>query len=282
MTSKKQPRTFHELFPEKKPIIGMLHLPALPGSPKHQLALEVIIEQAKAELDALIKGGVDAILVENYHDAPFLPTAVEEWTVVTMTIIVHEIVKSSSKPVGVNLLRNACMQSLLIAAFSGAKFIRCNFYTGAYVSDQGLIQGCAPELKRLQARLKSFSPPAIPLIFADVHCKHAKPLGSRGIVEEVRDAFERGLADAVIISGARTGVAPTMAVLEALKKHSLGPILLGSGLTAQNAEDYFTRVDGAIVGTFFKKDGKIANPIDRQRVEELVRKIKGKEKQSIS
>jgi len=279
MTMAKQPkrgRTFEELFSRKKPIIGMIHLPALPGSPQHQLSLDEIREKALADLHALIEGGVDAVLVENYHDSPFLATTVEDWTVVSMTLLVQEIVKASSKPVGINLLRNACEQALIIASFTGASFIRCNFYSGVYTTEQGIIEGCAPQLQRLHARLKTMHPLTLPLIFADVHCKHASPLGSRSIIEEVYDAFERGLADAVIISGRRTGLAPDLAVLDELKAQSLHPILLGSGLTRENAREYLSRVDGAIVGTNFKKDGLLENPVEITRVQALIESIEKK------
>ena len=268
-------QSFHTLFSNtSKPIIGMIHLPALPGSPKHTLKFDDILSHALSDLNSLIESGIDGVLVENFHDYPFLKSEIPLQTLIPYTLLVQRIVQQSSIPVGVNLLRNACEQALTVASFTGADFIRCNFFTGAYISDQGLIEGCAASLKRFQKQLQSINPISNPKIFADVHCKHAAPLSSRSLDLEVQDAFERGMADGIIITGERTGLPTKIKDLQLLQSKGLSPIIIGSGLTSENVDQLIPLSHGAIVGSSFKKDGLLSNPIDSKKVKQFMSKVK--------
>lgn len=251
----------------------MLHLPALPGSPKNILSIEEIIDFTLVDFSTLIEGKIDGILIENFHDFPFFPSIVESITIASMSIIVNEIVKRSPVPVGVNILRNACSEALIIASLTNAQFIRCNVWISSYVTDQGIIHGCSHKVKRLQRILSATTKGSSPLVFADVHCKHASSLSNRSLDLEVQDAFERGLADAVIITGEKTGVPAKIEDLKLLKEKNFAPILVGSGVTLQNIESFHPFIDGAIVGTSLKKNGEISAPIELKRVKELVAKM---------
>ncbi|NHK31117.1 MAG: BtpA/SgcQ family protein [Asgard group archaeon] len=268
-------QSFHALFSNtSKPIIGMIHLPALPGSPKHTLDFDEISSHALSDLNYLIKSGVDGVLVENFHDNPFLKSEIPLLTLIPFTLLVQRIAQNSTIPVGVNLLRNACEQALTVASFTGADFIRCNFFTGAYISDQGIIEGCAASLKRYQKQLQGTKTISQPKIFADIHCKHAAPLSSRSLDLEVQDAFERGLADGIIITGERTGLPTKIKDLQLLQSKDLAPILIGSGLTYENVDQLLPLAHGAIVGSYFKKDGLLSNPIDSKKVGQFIAKVK--------
>ncbi|MBD3190029.1 MAG: BtpA/SgcQ family protein [Candidatus Heimdallarchaeota archaeon] len=256
-----------------KPIIGMIHLAALPSSPNHLLSLDAIISQAKKELHSLQSGGVDGVLIENFNDSPFFPSSVEPITIASMSIIIKELVSQSSVPVGVNVLRNACQEALAIATATGADFIRCNFYTGAFVADQGIIEGCAPWLKRLQKRYSEYPNFKSVKIFADVNCKHATPLVSQPLEHSAFDALERGQADAIIITGKRTGMAAKVSDLKLLRSKGLQPIILGSGVNQQNIDQLLPYADGAIIGTALKEDGKVTNLVDKTRVSALMEKV---------
>jgi len=180
-----------ELFEVERPVVGVVHLKPLPGSPRYSGSMEEVLEWALRDARALEEGGVDGMIVENYGDAPYLPGRVGPETVASMAVAVREVVRSVSVPVGVNVLRSDGEAALAIAAACGAPFIRVNVYVGAYLTDQGVIEGRSYAIARLRAALK-----ADVKVFADVAVKHAVSLSARPLVEEALDAVERGLADA--------------------------------------------------------------------------------------
>lgn len=223
---------------------------------------------AIADALALKKGGVDGILVENFWDMPYKKVPDDPETIAAMAVAVREVVKSTGLPVGVNMLRNGGVQALCVAHTTGARFIRVNVPTEVFVTDQGIIEGIAAELLRKRKYLGSDVK-----ILADVHVKHAKPLYERPITSSAKDLVERGLADAVIVSGARTGEPPILEDLKAVKEAIEVPVFVGSGLNMENVESYLSIADGAIVGTYFKRDGRIREPVDVGRVAVFIRTV---------
>ena len=240
-------------------VFGMVHLPALPGAPRFR-SWEEVLDQALRDARVIAEHGCDGLIVENYGDAPFTRGRVEAETVASMTRVVTEIARETRLPFGVNVLRNDALSALAIAAATGASFIRVNVHTGAMLTDQGIIEGDAYATLRKRAAL---APNA--LIFADHLVKHATPLGEMS----PKDLRMRGLADAVIVTGAETGAAADPSRIAALRDVIDAPILIGSGLTAENAYQ-FADADGAIVGTAIKADGRV----DPSRVEAVVRAFK--------
>lgn len=266
---------FWSLFPRPFPLIGVVHLPPLPGSPGFQSApdrqsLSQLREQALADARALIDGGVDGIIVENFGDAPFFPEQVEPVTVAGMSLAVEDVVHLAHPrgiKVGVNVLRNDGLAALSIAAVTGADFIRVNVLTGAMVTDQGLVQGRAHELLRLRTRL-SLQRVAI---FADVLVKHATPLGEVDPVASARDTFLRGGADALIFSGSGTGESTDLKRLQLVRQRlPEAPFLIGSGMTLEKLAETAQAATGAIVGTALKEAGRVERPVDLGRVKTLV------------
>ena len=154
-----------------KPILGMIHMPALPSAPQNDKTMDELVAFALSEARKLESAGLDACIVENVGDVPLFRDHVPAATVAAMAVLVTEVRRATSMYVGVNILRNACTEALSIAHVCGADFIRCNVVIGAYVTDQGIVQGCAAELARLRRALGSEV-----LIFGDVHVKHAHPL----------------------------------------------------------------------------------------------------------
>lgn len=267
-----------------KPIIGMVHLDPLPGSPRFDGDFDAVIARAVADAEALAAGGVHAVMIENFGDAPFFPRRVEPVTVAAMTRIVTDVRRAIDLPVGVNVLRNDGCAALAVAVATGATgatgavtgvtggFIRVNVLCGARVTDQGVIEGIAAELLRDRARLRAEHV----RIFADVDVKHSAPLGPpRALADEVADTIHRGGADAVIVSGVGTGKATDPAQVTAVKQAAGDtPVLIGSGLTADNAAALLAAGDGAIVGSAFKRDGDATQPVDPQRVAALMQAIR--------
>jgi len=255
-----------QLFNTANPIIGVVHLLPLPISARWGGNLKAVIERAEQEATALAAGGVDAILVENFFDAPFVKDQVDPVVVSAMTLIVDRIMNLVVLPVGINVLRNDAKSAMAIATCTNAQFVRVNVLTGIMATDQGLIEGQAHHLLRYRRELGSDI-----AILADVLVKHARPLGTPNLTTAVQDTIERGLADAVILSGWATGSPPNLEDLELASAAAKGtPVFIGSGASWENIGKLMQAADGAIVASSLKRQGKITEPIDPIRVSQFV------------
>jgi len=255
----------------RKPVIGMLHLAALPGSPLYGGSLSSVREAVLRDARLLAEGGVNGLMIENFGDTPFFPGRVPAHVVAHLTAIAAEVRRVVPNiPLGINVLRNDGLSALAVAHAVGADYIRVNVLCGARVADQGLLQGIAHDLLRLRAELKA---EAIK-IFADVDVKHSAPLAARPIADEVDDTLHRGMADALIVSGAGTGKPTDPEKVKLVKLAAKGaPVFLGSGVTPQTLPALLPHADGFIVGTYFKEDGIASNAVDPQRVRDLMSKV---------
>ena len=260
-------RSFADRF-GRQPLIGMVHLRALPGAPLFAGAIGDVVEAALADARAIESGGGAALMFENFGDRPFVRDRVEAVTVAAMARVIAEVVREVRLPFGVNVLRNDAASALAIAAATGASFIRVNVHTGAMLTDQGIIEGRAAETLRLRASLA----PGV-AIFADHLVKHAVPLAALDPVQSAKDLRLRGLADALIVTGAETGAAPDAGKLQLLREAVDAPLLVGSGLSAANAEA-FADADGAIVGTAIKRDADVDQPVSVERLREIAARFR--------
>ena len=221
-----------------------------------------MIDFAVADARAYERGGAHAVFIENFGDVPFTKGSVAPETIAAMAAAGCAVREAVKLPIGFNVLRNDARAALALCAACGGAFIRVNVHTGAMLTDQGLIEGDAYDTLRYRQRV---CPGA--QIFADVHVKHAVPLGNWTIEDAARDTVERGLADALIVSGAGTGQAADLADVERVRRTAPATkILLGSGVTLANVRDYLPLADGVIVGSSLKRGGKLANPVDPKRV----------------
>jgi uncharacterized protein len=249
-------------------IVGVIHLPPLPGSVRGPSAhhMAAILEAVRRDAEVWAGGGADALIVENFGDVPFHKGAVGPETVAAMTLAVSLACTESGLPVGVNVLRNDVEAAVAIAGLAGGRFVRANVYAGAAVTDQGLIEGRADSVQALIRRLDA------PIsVWADVDVKHAAPLATRPIGKLAEDAVARGLAGAVIVSGAGTGLPTNPADLQAVRAVLPStPIYVGSGATAATLPSLLAIADGAIIGTAAKVDGIVGNRVDHDRVRALV------------
>jgi membrane complex biogenesis BtpA family protein len=227
-----------------------------------------LLVQALADAQAYVAGGIERLIVENYHDAPFFKEGVSSGTVAAITRAVDCISAINGvEEVGVNVLRNDAAAAIGIAAATDADFIRVNVHTGAMFTDQGLVEGRAAETVRTRARIAPNC-----RIYADVHVKHATPMAGERLEDAARDAVHRGRADGLIVSGVATGAAPAKEQVERVRK-AVGaevPIMIGSGFSLDTARSLLAFADVAIVGTAAKRDGRVENEVDASRVKELV------------
>lgn len=247
----------------------MVHLLPLPGAPLFRGSLGEVIDRALGDARAIGESGCTGLLFENLGDRPFFKDRVPAETIAAMTRVIAEAVREVRLPFGVNVLRSDAPAALAIAAATGAAFVRINVHTGAMVTDQGIIEGRAAETLRLRTAIA----PDV-AIFADHLVKHAVPLAPADALQSAKDLRLRGLADAVIISGIETGDPPDPSMLQRVREVIDSPLLVGSGLTAENAAA-FSEADGAIVGTAMKEGGWVDAPVDPRRAAAIVAAFKG-------
>ncbi len=252
-------------------LIGVIHVPPMPGDPTYRGGgFDAVEGLALADAEALVAGGVGALVVENLGSVPYAKgtagARLPPHQVAFLALLVRSVAARHQVPVGVNCLRNDAVSALAIAATAGARFVRVNVHTGAYLTDQGLIEGEADVSLRYRREIAAEDV----AILADVHVKHAAMLAPVPIERAVEDALERGLADAVIVTGPATGEAPTPELLARVEGAAgKRPVILGSGLTPENAAALLPHVDAAIVGTWVKQEGNLRAPVDVARVREL-------------
>jgi hypothetical protein len=258
-----------EVFPNPKPIIGMVHLRPLPGAPAYEgESIDMIIGEAKKDAVALVEGGVDGIIVENMWDLPyFVGKSVPPEEMTAQAVIAREVIKEAGVPAGITVIHNGGRVTLGIAKASGAKFIRVDLLTGAYLWDTGeLDHGIAAELLRVRKQIYAEDI----RLFVDVFKKHAVTFP--GIDPETHAVWsDFYMADALIVTGRMTGLETPKELIERVKKAAPErPILIGSGLSAENAQNLLSVADGAIVGTWLKEHGIAQNRVDPTRVKRLM------------
>ena len=248
-------------------LIGMVHLPPLPGSPRWDGSMDHAITVALTDARALIDNGMDSLIVENYGDAPFTPGRVAAATIAAMAVLAREIRRTHPDALlGVNVLKNDARAALAVATAVGARFIRVNVLAGTVVADQGIVQTDAHDLMRDRRLLG-----ADVLVFADVQGKHAVPLVPVELELQARDLVFRGLADGLVVSGRATGEATPIEDLKRVRSAVPDvPILVGSGVTPETAPELLSLADALIVGTALKRDGDVSQPVDPARVRRLV------------
>ncbi|OVE86243.1 BtpA/SgcQ family protein [Natronolimnobius baerhuensis] len=249
------------------PVFGMIHLPALPGAPAFNGDRTAIRERALTDARRLEAGGVDAVILENFGDAPFYPESVPAHVVAEMTTVAAAVADTVDVPLGLNVLRNDAAAALSVAAAVGADCIRVNVHVGTAATDQGILEGRAHETLRLRERLA-----ADVAILADVHVKHATPIGETSLEHAALETVDRGRADGVIVSGPGTGEETPLDDLERVASAlEDAPVLVGSGVTPDTVGDCLEAgADGVIVGTALKDGGETTNPVSQERVDAVV------------
>lgn len=239
-------------------LIGVIHLPALPGSPAHLLSMDEILERAIGDAKTLESSGFDAVIIENFGDAPFASRPLPPASLACMAIAAEHVRRAVKLPIGINALRNDAQAALGIAAGAGASFVRINVHTGVCATDQGMIEGDAHKTLRYRKLLgRSIA------ILADVHVKHGRTLNEPDIAEAARTTAYRGLADGLIVTGVATGKPVDLDDLR--RVHEAVPdrrLFVGSGANPATVRSLLDIAGGVIVGTAIKERGDVSQPID--------------------
>ena len=251
-----------------RPLLGVVHLRALPSARGHR-SMDEVMAKALADAEAIARGGFDGLVIENFGDAPFhkgtQDDPVPPDVPAALAVVAHEARRRWDLPVMINCLRNDGVAALGVAAVVGARWVRVNVLAGAYVTDQGVIEGEAARLAAYRRQLGTRTE-----ILADFLVKHAQPLAPLAppaVAAAAQDLAERSGAGGLVLSGSRTGAPVDVAFFDSVRA-AVGrfPIWLGSGLGVANAAELWPRCDGAIVGTALKRGGRVTAPVDLGRV----------------
>jgi hypothetical protein len=257
----------HDLFGRPKALIGMIHVGALPGTPRHDRPLDALVASAAAEAATLEDAGFDALMIENMHDVPYLRRQVGPEIVASMTVLVRAVRETIDLPIGVQVLAGANREALAIAHASGAGWIRAEGFAYAAVADEGLLEEAdAGPLLRYR---RSIDAGAV-AILADVCKKHsAHALTSDVSFEEQVSTTEFMGADGVVVTGAATGAPTDREQLMIAGRASSLPVIVGSGACPETIGDLLDHADAVIVGSATKHDGLWSNPVDPGRADAL-------------
>ena len=254
-------------FTTTKPVIAMIHLGALPGTPAHGLSLAEIEKQALHEAKIFRAAGVHGLMLENMRDTPYLRGKVGPEIVGCMAIIARAVKQASQMPCGIQILAGANVEAVAVAHAAGLDFIRAEGFAFAHVADEGIIQSSAAELLRYRRMIGADSVQ----IWTDVKKKHSSHAITSDVdIGEMAHAVEFMRGAVVIVTGAVTGDAPQSSDVLAVKKKTRLPVYLGSGVTAKNLKSFFATADGFIVGSEFKQDGHWARGVEARRVEKFM------------
>ncbi len=263
-------RKFKKLFKIKCPIIGMIHVEALPGTPNFKTSVKQIIFKAKEEAKIYINAGIDSIAIENMHDVPYLNKKVGPEIPSLMSIVGYEIKNMTNLPIGIQILAGANKDALAAAKSAGLDFIRAEGFVFSHVADEGIINSDAGELLRYRKQIDAENI----LVFTDIKKKHSShSITSDVSIKETANAAEFFLSDGLIITGIATGKETDISDIESVKKSTKLPVIIGSGIKLNNVEKYFNISDGMIIGSYFKKNGNWKNKVDGKRVKDFMNKI---------
>ena len=250
-----------------KLVIGMIHLGALPGTPKYSGNIQKIIESAISEAKIYKSAGLEAIMIENMHDVPYLNNSSGPEITSAMAVIGYEIKKQTNLIVGIQVLASANKEAIAIAHSSNLDFIRAEGFVFAHVADEGITDANAGNILRYRKQIGAENV----LVFTDIKKKHSSHQITNDVsIVETAKAAEFFLSDGLIVTGSSTGVETDVNEIKEVKKHSKLPVIIGSGVTSKNIHKYYNLADAFIVGSDFKKNGNWENGVDEGSVNQFL------------
>jgi uncharacterized protein len=262
---------FNTIFPNTKPIIGMIHVPALPGTPKSTLSMPAILDIVLNEARLYAEMQLDSIMIENMNDVPYLNKSVGPEITAFMSVIGDRIKHEVGIPCGMQILAAANNEALSAALAAGFDFIRAEGFVYGHLADEGYINSCAGELMRYRKKIGADQI----AIFTDIKKKHSSHAITSDVdIAETAKSAEFFLSDGLIITGIATGMEADLKEISMVRKVTNLPIIIGSGISIENIEKYWDSADGFIIGSYFKEEGIWDNSVSTERVKEFMRKIK--------
>ena len=269
LISDRTPGAIRDIFGRDKVLIGMIHCPPFPGAPRYRgETMAAIVDACLRDAERLVAGGLHGLIIENHGDIPFSkPGDIGHETAACLAVVTDRIRRAFDVPLGINVLANAPVPALAVAVAGDAAFIRVNQWANAYVANEGFMEGRAGEALRYRALLRAERVK----IFTDSHVKHGSHaiVADRSIAELTRDlAFFD--SDCIIATGQRTGNSATVEEIEEIARATHLPLLVGSGVDAENIVEILKLTNGVIVASSLKEGGVWWNPVDPGRVARFV------------
>lgn len=253
-----------------KSIIGMVHVGALPGTPKNCLSIAEIIKQASSDAQKLENGGVDAIMIENMHDRPYLNREVGPEIIAAMTAVATKLRQTVKLPLGIQILAGANKQALAVAHAAGLDFIRAEGFVFGHLADEGMMSSDAGALLRYRKQIGAHNIK----IWTDIKKKHSSHAVSADVsIGEMAKAAEFFLSDGVIVTGNATGEEASLNDIEAVRAVAGLPLIIGSGIDAENIIGFWPFADAFIVGSSFKIAGNWQNEVELERVQTFMLQV---------
>lgn len=263
-------KSFQQTINKHKMIIGMIHLQALPGTPKNNKHPIDIIEIALKEAHIYKNNGIKALILENMHDVPYLNKQVGPEITTTMALAAYEVKKQTGLFCGIQVLAAANKEALAIAHAADLDFIRTEGFVFGHLADEGYIESAAAELLRYRKFIEAENI----MILTDIKKKHSShAISCDTTIVEHAYAAEFFLSDGLIVTGASTGLEANLEELNAVKGAVKIPVFVGSGITEKNIGKYKASANGFIVGSYLKEDGNWQNPPDKKRIERLLKEF---------
>lgn len=264
-------KNWNQIFPKNKPILGMIHVLALPGTPRSTGEWQATIDMAVAEAKIYDRLGMDGIILENMHDVPYLNRKVGPEVTAAMARLAFEVRNVTKLPLGLQILAGANKEALAVAKAADFQFIRAEGFIFGHLADEGYMDGCSGELLRYR---KTIEAEHIAII-SDIKKKHSSHAVTADVsIAETAHAAEFFLSDGVIVSGTSTGQEADLDEIISVKSACSIPVLIGSGLNNKNISRYYNHADGFIVGSYFKKDGNWLNSLDEKRIKDFMEIVK--------
>ncbi len=254
---------FNKIFKTHHPIIGMIHVQALPGTPKYNQNNDSIITKALEEARVYKNAGIDAILIENMHDVPYQKNDVGHEISSAMSLIAYLIKQETALPIGIQILAGANKAALAAAKTAGIDFIRAEGFVFGHLADEGYIDSQAAKLLRYQKQINAMNI----AIFTDIKKKHSSHALTADLdIGEMAHASEFFLSDGVIVTGKHTGSVADLNEIKKVKSNTKLPVIIGSGVNLENLSTYLPVSDALIVGSYFKEKGYWENKLDSDRI----------------
>lgn len=263
-------KRFKKIFEKKCSLIGMIHVPALPGTPAYKGDVKGIIDKVKEEVKIYAGEGVDGIAIENMHDTPYMNKNVGPEIVAMMTRAAETVKMNCSLPAGIQILAGANKEALSVALASELQFVRAEGFVFSQIADEGLINSDAGELLRYRKMIGADDK----LLFTDIKKKHSSHSITADLsAADIAKAAEFFRSDAVILTGSETGTSANLDELRKVKKSVKIPVIIGSGINDRNIGEFSDLADMLIVGSFFKKEGYWENDLEPAKIKQLVKKL---------
>lgn len=263
--------TFQDLFSVRCPIIGMIHVRALPGTPTYSNDFPSIVAQAVEEAKLYTASGVDAILLENMHDLPYLNREVGHEISTSMAVVAAAVKAVSDLPCGMQILAGANKAALAAAHAAGLQFIRAEGFVFGHLADEGWMNSDAGELLRYRRQIGAENV----FVITDLKKKHsAHALTADVSLAETAHAAHFFHSDGVIVTGTATGQAASMQDLRELSSSTELPVLVGSGINLENLAEFFPHCNGMIIGSWFKENGDWTRSPDQTRIDAFMQEVR--------